>query len=254
MTTSNDLRNCRLLVLRQPEDSQQLSKLVSNLQGRCLNWPALTLQKTTTPTNEQQQIINQADIFIFISKPAVNFGVEWIEKNQQAQILTVGSGTAGQLKDKSGKIASYPQQENTEGLVEMEALQQINDKNIVVFKGEKGRNSLQQQLVKKGANTTNINLYRRQAATMSATVASRIEAFSPNFVHVTSVAVAQSLDKANQKFKLLDKQNVILLVASERIEKAVVALGFYQTVNLDSMKNEKMIEGLLMALLIEKKG
>jgi len=244
--TSNSLNGCRLLLLRQTTDNQRLREQIIAHHGCVFEWPALEIIPNTTNNSvEIKQQINAAKACIFISKNAAKLAFPWIKQLKQKQIFTVGMGTASILKKQGIREIYTPQEFNSEALLKLKQLTQVTDANIVIFKGTDGRKKLQQQLNKKGAKVTSVDLYSRESTQMSSQQAEKIKQFCANGIQITSTTAAQALDKADQRFTLFDKQRMVVLAVSERVCKVVRKLGYCRVFNTDSIQNIDTMRHLL---------
>ncbi len=242
--TTNNLQGSRLLLLRQTADNQELEQQVLSQQGSVMQWTALKIEPTEGLNEAQQLTIDQANLCVFISKNAAKFCSSLFEQLTTKTIIAIGSGTAGVLSAMNLEGVLMPKISTTEGLLEMQPLQQIAGRSVVIFKGNQGRKTLQKELQKRGAKVYTQEVYSRQPQLMTKQQAKRIKQFNPNVVQITSVATAQSLDNANQRFTLFDRNKISILTISERVRKAVLLMGYNKVINVDSMNMEHHIKAL----------
>ncbi len=243
--TANNLKQCRILLLRQTPDNKTLKDVIESQKGKVFQWQALQIEELKqTSTQEKSNNLLTAKKHIFISKPAAVYGVKLIKSNNNTKIFTVGSGTATVLAEAGMQKVKFPKKATSEGLLEMEEMQQVDSENIVIYKGVGGRDKISLVLKQRGAKVVNFELYSRSPTSMTEPQADEIRIFKPNYIQITSNAIAESLDKANQKFKLFNKETTQMLVVSERIEKRMREKGYKKIVCIDSMQTEETIKAI----------
>ena len=103
------------------------------------------------------------DICIFISANAAEQGLPNLApqlKGQNSLILAVGSATAKAIAA-AGFDVSVPARADSEGLLSLEALHQVRDRQVIIVKGEGGRGLLAEALKERGAEVVSYVCYRR---------------------------------------------------------------------------------------------
>lgn len=163
------LENLHILITKNVDASSFLYTQIKNAGGTPILFPTIKIVPLINQDLLQQEIadLNQTDIVIFISPNAVNYAFPliqqyWPQIPSQLIIVGPGSGTSEALAKFNFHHCIYPKDEfNSEALLKLPALQSIKNKNIIIFKGEGGREILKQGLEKKGAIVTEINVYKR---------------------------------------------------------------------------------------------
>ena len=79
---------------------------------------------------------------------------------QHVVFFAIGSQTATCIRDHNLEVI-VPFTETTEGLLSLRGLRDVGSKRIVIFRGEGGREKLAGELVKRRAQVTYYELYRR---------------------------------------------------------------------------------------------
>jgi uroporphyrinogen-III synthase/uncharacterized protein HemX len=103
---------------------------------------------------------------IFLSRHAVAIGAPilkeiWPKTASVTKIIAVGEGTADALKQAGFSSVIYPPRWSTEGLLALPELQMVKDKKIALMTGKSGRETLAQELAKRGAQVDTLMLYQR---------------------------------------------------------------------------------------------
>ena len=145
------------------------------------------------------------------------------------QLGVIGEGTYRALLDQvddldARLIRGYPY--NSEGLLAASALQQVEGKHILIFRGQQGRTLLGDELRARGATVSYCEVYRRKIPEYDPDSFVRLTAS-----HFPTLAVFTSnegmlnllnLVNASSRHKLLD---IPWLLISERMRESAVNLG-----------------------------
>jgi uroporphyrinogen-III synthase len=107
----------------------------------------------------------QADIVISISVPAVHYASHQLQSQQlswptHCRYLAVGATTATQWQQQ-GVSAISPTDARSEGLLALPALQSAAGKNVLILRGNGGRELLADVLSELGAHVSYLECYRR---------------------------------------------------------------------------------------------
>jgi len=125
--------------------------------------PVLTLDYLTVNSSELAPLEN-ADKIIFISQDAVHALLKLTPTiNKAAQLYAVGQQTADAVYEAFGRRAAVPKQHDSEGLLELKTLQDVELSNIVLVKGEGGRTTIAKTLKQRGALLNQLVVYKRSA-------------------------------------------------------------------------------------------
>ncbi len=151
------LNKLKILVTRPAHQSATLCKLIASEGGEAIRLPVIDI----VGINWQTYNFNNFDIAIFISANAVENTLPNLNLPIKLSLFAVGRSTATTLQ-KWGLTALCPAQPfNSEALLLMPQLQTIVDKQIVIFRGEGGRELLAKTLRQRGAKVQYISVYRR---------------------------------------------------------------------------------------------
>jgi len=169
---------------------------------------------------------DQFDLGIFISANAAEIGLQWLDKYWtrlpiEPQIFAVGQQTA-EILTGFGLEAICPQsQQNTEGLLELEQLQRLEGKSMIIFRGGGGRRTLGDTLQQRGANVTYCELYDRVIEPLNLALALR-QAQDTDCLITHSGEILRAMAESAALA-------VPVVVPSERVANMAQDLG-YQTV------------------------
>lgn len=123
--------------------------------------PLITTQQVTLKAKDIK-LLQQAELAIFVSVSAVHALEQQIAPEQlSGHLFAVGSTTAALLQRWSGREVIVPQDQRSEGLLALPQLQQVNGRQVVVVRGNSGRELIKQQLIARGATVKYVQSYNR---------------------------------------------------------------------------------------------
>jgi uroporphyrinogen-III synthase len=113
------------------------------------------------------------DLAVFVSVNAVRMGVEFILNLRDwpgnTRIATVGASSAGALLPYGLSVDLVPEhQYNSEALLALEELQDMSGQNVVIFRGNGGRELLRDTLLVRGADVDTVEVYQRACPAVDA--------------------------------------------------------------------------------------
>lgn len=123
--------------------------------------PLITTAQVGLKTQDIQ-LLQQADAIIFVSVSAVSC----LQSQVEAALLTaplfaVGQTTAMALQRWLAREVIVPEDQRSEGLLQLPQLQQVAGKTVAVVRGNAGREMIKQGLVSRGAAVRYIQSYKR---------------------------------------------------------------------------------------------
>ena len=181
-------------------------------------FPVLNINYLTPSSTQLSPLIN-ADKIIFISQDAVKALAQLKpDINIKAQFYAVGQQTADTIYELFGVRAATPKQFDSEGVLALKSLAQVDGSNIVLVKGQGGRPDIAKVLKERGAFLNNCVVYEREP--VSDLTSNWTDHWQSNNVHgivITSNAAvdAMFIPLAAQQLQWL--QQCHFYVASERI-------------------------------------
>ncbi|MBE9562966.1 MAG: uroporphyrinogen-III synthase [Proteobacteria bacterium] len=153
------LNKLKILVTRPSNQSEPLCKLVELNGGKPVKLPVINI--VSINNNWDDYNFNSFDMAIFISSNAVEYTLSHTKLPTKLLVFAVGKTTAKTIQ-KYGLTSLCPASPfNSEKLLTMPQLHNITNKNIVIFRGEGGRELLADTLRQRGANVEYIPVYRR---------------------------------------------------------------------------------------------
>ena len=224
-----------IVITRPTHQAGALSQGIEAAGGKVFLFPTLEIKPSqlSQENNEQIQHLNNIDIIIFISPNAIEHGLNHIlaqtKLPENILLATIGQGSASCLKSKLGTLPDICPTENfnSEGLLATKELQDINDKRILIIRGDSGREHLKQTLEQRGAKVEYFNAYQ---CLKPSTTASEFEQYLQNnqiaVIVITSVRGLKNLVDmvANTSRELLLQRPLLLI--NQRLVDIAKELGF----------------------------
>jgi len=231
MKTTNPLT---ILITRPQADAEALAVIVKKIGINPIVMPTLSIEPLLHDqiAEDIQRYLGSAKLVIFLSPNAVHYALPYLPKHKhwRSKIAAIGPGTANALKVANFSPDYLPETSfNSEGLLELSALQDVKNKNILIFAGVGGRELLINSLESRGANVQKIDVYRRVCPHLDKTAFQRFcEADAPKLILSTSVESLHNLIKMTGEKAFPILQQTPLLVISERMQLVAAQLGFVE--------------------------
>lgn len=229
------LYGLRVLITRPALQAQELAAQTQYYGGIALHFPTLeiiaskNIKKILLSINK----LKEYDFVIFISPNSVFYTAEFIHSicffwPENTKTIATGPGTASALKQYGLPSDLCPEKDfSGTGLLNLAELQNIQQKKILIVKGEGGRHYLVKGLKDRGALIDNLNVYKRQLPKINKTDIPNQEAI--DVIICTSCSGLKNLISLLYPYwqDILFKKQ--LLVVSSRLANSVKKLGFVKT-------------------------
>lgn len=188
------LGGLRILNTRPQHQAEGLSRQLGEAGATVLELPLIHIAPLTLPPEQQRLLLDldRYDGVFFVSANAARQGLEavadyWPQWPHRLPAFAVGERTAQVLRA-AGLNVLLPTRADSEGLLAMPALQQVQGSRFLLFRGEGGRELLADTLRARGAHLDVLELYRRE---LPATAAAQWQALQaagniPDVVILTS--------------------------------------------------------------------
>ncbi len=166
---SSDLQGLHILVTRPLPQARQTAETFQAAGAIVSLFPLLEILPPTNTAAAQQQLATtgQFDTVIFISHNAVHFscqlgGEDFIRQLQNCRIAAIGKKTAQALSKYQIHVDYLPHSGYTsENLLALPVFQNVTQQQILIIRGEGGRELLAETLRLRGAEVAYANVYRR---------------------------------------------------------------------------------------------
>ena len=252
MTSARPLAGRGIVVTRPALQATSLAEMIQSAGGRPILFPVLEILDTAdlAPLIDAVGRLDRFDLAIFISPNAVLRAMNQVvaRRNWPAGLraAAVGKGSVKELKRFGITEVLVPTRSfDSEGLLALPELQQIDGWRVVIFRGDGGRELLGDTLAGRGADVEYVECYRR--ARPRADVAPLLRAWARNEVDAVTVTSSEGL---RNLFEMLGKLGqswflrTPLLAPHPRIAAAARELGCRHVV-----ETAPGDEGLMDALL-----
>lgn len=238
-----------VLVTRPDQQGRELCQRLVDVGIPAIHHPLINIVANRNGSNLVHQL-TECDILIAVSQHAVNFAHQLFSNassNWPTDViyLAVGQKTAHYLSKLSQQKVNYPLVGDSEHLLEVPELQDVDGKRILILRGNGGRELIYQRLVQRQAKVEYCETYCREFISFSA------ESAYPYWQQhdVTRIVVTSS-----EQLAFLVSQtppiyqtwlfNLQLLVPSQRIVETAINLGFINALNVGSASNSDLLATL----------
>ena len=163
----NDLRDAGILVTRPAHQAERLCRLIESHGGRAIRLPALRIEGPLDSGRVRRQLAAAAgrDLMIFISPNAVHWCLHLMAAEglpKAVDLAAVGRATAAALEAAGYRVGLVPAVGyDSEALLAMAPLQRVQDRRILIVRGDGGRPLLGDILRQRGADVAYAEVYRR---------------------------------------------------------------------------------------------
>ena len=184
---------------------------------------------------------------IFVSVAAVDYANKILPCSSWCyrQVFAVGQATQDKLTSLGIKAIS-PEQQDSEGLLQIKALHTIKGDNVIIVRGDSGRELIFNTLLARGAKVIYAQSYVRFWQPPQMQSFTEWQQQKVNCIVTTSVAILENMldlllaDK-NLSTENYWKKSCYWLVASERIALRAKMLGLTKVINTQSADNQRLL-------------
>lgn len=250
----------RVLVTRPAHQAQGQTARLSNLGIEPVPLPLLEIiptdvEDSTFPLLKSK--ILDLDLYhkiIFISTNAVTIGMDLIDQYwPQLPIgldwLAIGQQTAQQLKTYGINVAQASTGYDSEALLSLPLLQDLNQQKVLIMRGGSGRKTLTEQLQQRGAQVDYADLYQRRLPHYtSEQIMSTISDKPLTAAIITSGEALLNLTQLINEYALNALENTTLVVPSERVARIAVELGYTRVITASGPDDQAMAKTVLSTI------
>lgn len=243
-----DFVGSTVVITRPLEQGRELDRLLRENGAIPLQFPVMEIADVKSVANLDAQLLHldRFDLAIFISRNAVEKTMARLSARgkwpSRIKVAAVGAATARALVNAGISPDLVPSTDfNSEALLALPELTQVNNKKIVIFRGEGGREKLAQTLRQRGASVSYIECYRRiKPATDPTPLVLALTQGKVSFVVVTSNAGLDNLFAimADNRHLLL---NIPYVVLSRRTADHAQELGITSQALIASPASDQVV-------------
>lgn len=233
----------RVLLTRPLHKNHSLSKLLNAHGFETLSCPLI--QVTSLQDKGLADKLNFSDIVIAVSANAISSAIGQVQQWPERDYIAVGKATAQAFSEQDINATS-PNDPRTEGLLELPLLKQPVGKNVVILRGNGGRETLAQQLRSRGATVTYSELYRRDSIQQAKNVIEQWQHQGITTIVVTSAEILQILlEIVNNGYQawlaeitvIVPSTRVAEIACQENVPNIRIANGADNQAILNELKN-----------------
>lgn len=164
----SQLNRLRVLVTRPQHQSQTLTRLLHQNGAEVLALPTLAIEAIPLSNRDRSRFLNldHYHAVIVTSTNAVREGITqledyWPQWPQGLHWIAVGDATAEALQHHLIQPERPTDRSDSEGILALPCLQQLQEKKILLLKGQGGRGLIADTLAQRGAQVDQVDVYRR---------------------------------------------------------------------------------------------
>jgi len=177
-----------VLVTRPEQQAMPLCRLLENQGAVALRLPAVDIKPLQRGRALAARLgaLENFELIIFNSANAVRFGAALLDQKRDLCLAAVGPATAHALNQAGYRVAVQPAGGfDSESLLAHPKLEHVTGQRILLVKGSRGRELLEQELERRGAQVIAAEVYERVPAAPSESVLKALEEqFTAGAVHV----------------------------------------------------------------------
>jgi len=238
-----------VLVTRPGEQGIELCSLLERHGISAYHHPLIDIVADLSDTHLSDHI-NHAHFIIAVSKHAVecaqqilsNNGIPW---SKRAIYLAVGQKTAHYLSKCTQQKVHYPQVSDSEHLLQLPVLKNVEQQNVVILRGNGGRELIKDALVRRGAKVHYSETYKREFIPFDpVSCVSLWKAQQINQIIVTSGEQLDYLCSQLTPAQLAWLNQLELYIPCQRIADLAIQKGFTQVRCTGSASNQELLAAL----------
>ena len=234
------------VVLTRPQaDSDRLSQTLQSEGFQTLVMPMMTIEAISDAERALSPSLSDDALCIFISANAVRFGLPQLgsalARCPDLTVIAVGNKTRDTLVAE-GIQAEVPFRADTEGLLAMPALSVPDARDVVIVKGEGGRELLTSELTRRGARVTEWVCYRRCWPDVDVSELAKVCAGL--IFQASSGETLMRLTELLAGEERADLFQSLIIVPSDRVARLATEMGWGQVIRAADASDDAFIRAL----------
>lgn len=251
------LNGAHILVTRPAHQAENLSRSIEEWGGVAVRFPTLAIVPLADSCTIQNTLahLDRYQWLVFISANAVTMHSYYsdsvkIELFKSVRIAAIGKATAQALALAGLSVDLVPESGyNSEALLAMPQMQQMNGQSCLIVRGEGGREELATTLRSRGATVEYLDVYKRIIPALDSSQVSLLLAQDK-----LDVITATSGDALQNLLIMLEEKNhqqlfeVPLVVISNRIRQIAADMGFKRIAVTNSPSDAAILETVTLCV------
>ena len=234
------------VVLTRPQaDSDRLSQTLQSEGFQTLVMPIMTIEAISDAERALSSSLSDDALCIFISANAVRFGLPQLgsalARCPDLTVIAVGNKTRDTLVAE-GIQAEVPFRADTEGLLAMPALSVPDARDVVIVKGEGGRELLASELTRRGARVTEWVCYRRCWPDVDVSELAKVGAGL-----IFQASSGETLTRLTELLAGEERADLFqspIIVPSDRVARLATEMGWGQVIRAADASDDAFIRAL----------
>jgi uroporphyrinogen-III synthase len=225
------LNGLRILNTRPQNQAHTLSKNITNAGGIVIECPTIEIKATDNSWISSLPNLDDVDHAIFISANAVHHCFTQLKLNnilwpKHIQVIAIGQSSKKALVEFNISAIKIPDVPDSEHLLKINTLQEIKNQTVLLFKGEGGRQLIEEHLLQREAHVIPLIVYKRIIPKIRQQFINSL--WRDDLVDIILLTSEQSITNL---FKMFNKnahywlQEKPCLVISERLAKSASLFG-----------------------------
>lgn len=228
------LSGVRVLVTRPAHQAEPFCQMITAHGGIAHRCPAMAITTGNNPEAIAQWMekLEAVDLAIFVSPNAVDYGLREIYRRHadlpnSMRLATVGQKSAQALAQNGLQVDICPASGfDSEALLAEPALQRMHGQQVLIFRGNGGRDLLGATLRDRGAKVDYVEVYRRILPSVSEQQLTPLENGEIDVIAVTSAEILNNLCALIPDNLQVFVLQQALVTGCQRISQKARALGF----------------------------
>ncbi len=247
------LAGLRVLVTRPSQQAESLCHMIQAAGGRAMRLPVLEIREPEDSRRLDALIdrLHEFNLAIFVSANAVHYAVPRIRaraaKLERLRLATVGRKTAAVLSALGYRVGICPSDDFTsEALLGVPEMKALRGCDVIIFRGEGGRELLAETLRARGARVEYAEVYRRGIPRPDLRILNAwFRDRSSALITMTSEEGLRNLyDMCKPPLRKQLLQSA-LLAGGHRLCQSAMEMGFTTVLAAGDPTDEAMFEGVL---------
>lgn len=251
---TEDLVGVGVLITRPSHQAGNLVRLIEQAGGTAIAFPAIEIVPPLDPMPLVTMLgqLDRFDMAIFVSPNAVDQAFGWLRAKKltwrsDLQTACVGQASARALERFGVRDIVAPKTKfDSESLLALSALQAVTNKNIVIFRGDGGRELLGETLMQRGATVTYAECYRRARPRVS--TAELVEAWRQERIQIATFTSTEAIQNLHDMIDEIDRGWLLhtpTIVLSKAQAAACRHLGFaHPAITAAEASDEAILEAI----------
>lgn len=236
-----------VLITRPQPQGEKLQLKLQNLNINAVCQPLFDYKSRATLQDLAKitQPLTQP-LLIFISVAAVEFAekIKPLSQWSYRKIIAVGDATQKALKERN--IDSLcPEIHTSEGILKLIDGDKLSQQDVLIIRGDGGRELLAQTLSRKGAKVCYLEAYQRIWYKLDSRHVQQWHNQEINCIVVTSNALLESIVHLIKDQNKFWQKSCLWIVASQRIADSATSLGLNNVVNAHGASDSQVINAIL---------